>query len=600
MFHRARLEDTIFIGVTGSAGKTMAKFLMSEILATRHTGRSTRGTRNNFRDAVNSLIHHARKGDHFHVVEVSAFPLGVLERQLSLVRPRIGVVTTIGTDHFSAFGSIDAIAAEKGRLIRCLPPDGVAVLNADDARVLAMKDGFAGRVITYGLTANATVVATAVSSAWPDPLSFDVTYQDRTVHVQTQLFGTQWVAAVLAAIATGIAFEVPLDAAAGAIGQVKPNPGRMSPQFLRDGVVFMRDDWKASDHTVAPALEFLRTAKAKRKIAVVGTISDTFGSSGKVYVDAARYALEVADTVCFVGPRAFSALRAKPQDRPERLRAFGTAKAAHQFLSTFLEPGDLVLLKGSNTSDHLYRLALARVSPVACWKMDCKRSTYCNLCELVNVPSESQAASSELPVSSLTDPTIAVGSTSSVMRIEADETSQILVGLGNPGDNYKDTPHNVGHTVLDRLAIALGAEWQLESEASVARAEWQGRPVWLVKPNTQMNHSGRALRSLADRAGFQAQQCILVYDDLDLPLGSVRTRMRGSDGGHRGIRSILEAFQTDQIRRVKVGVKRAGDESNAKDAVLRVFSGTEMETIDSVMEQAQKKLRDLLTIKPAP
>lgn len=600
MFHRARLEDTIFIGVTGSAGKTMTKFFMSEVLATRYKGRAMRGTRNNLRSAVNSLIQHASRGDNFHIVELSAFPLGVLEQQLSLVRPRIGVVTIIGTDHYSAFGSMDAIAAEKGRLIRALPPDGVAVLNADDARVLAMREGFAGRVITYGLSAGASVFASNVSSAWPDPLSFDVTYQGQTVRVQTQLFGTQWVGSALAAIAAGIVFEVSLQDAAQAIAKLRPNPGRMSPEFHPDGVVFLRDDWKASDITVAPALEFLRTARAKRKIAVIGTLSDTVGTWGKVYTDAARHALEVADTVCFVGAGAFVALRAKPTDQPERLRAFSTANAAHQFLSAFLEPGDLVLLKGSTTADHLYRLALTRISPVACWKMDCKRATYCNLCELVNVPSESQAASSALPVSSSTDAPASSEPTTSMMRIESGETPTIFVGLGNPGADYENTPHNVGHAVLDRLAIALATEWQSESDANIARAEWQGRVVWLVKPKTWINHSGRALRDLASRAGFQLQQCVLVYDDLNLPLGSVRTRMRGSDGGHRGIRSILETFQTDQIRRVKVGVKRPGDEGSAKDAVLRAFTGTEMESVDSAVEQAHKHLSDFLTLTKRP
>ena len=591
--HRARLEGTTFIGITGSAGKTMTKLLAGAVLSSGLRGRYSHGTGNTVYRVTRSLFRHARKGDQFHIVEMSGHGPGALIPQLRLVRPRIGVVTTIGTDHYQAFGSVDAIAAEKGRLVESIPRDGVAILNADDARVLAMRERCLARVITFGLGADAMVRADHVAASWPDALSFTVVYEGSTAKVQTKLYGTQWVHAALAAVAAGIALGIPLDDAARALGEVTPSEGRMSPVVVPDGATFIRDDWKASVHTIAPALDFLAAARAKRKIAVIGTISDTSGNAGKVYVDTAKRALEVADIVCFVGRRAFAALRAAPKDQRNRLRAFAGAKAADQFLRTLIQPGDLVLLKGSNIADHLCRLVLSRTMTVACWRMDCNRGAYCDGCDLVATSSD-VAGGARRPSSSPADVPDADGHAG--LRFDPESGAAVLVGLGNPGVEYQGTPHNVGQALLDSLAKSLNVEWRADADASIAVGEWDGRAVWLVKPRAFVNQSGRALHRISERTGFGPEHCILVYDDLDLPLGTVRTRMRGSDGGHRGVRSVLEAFQTDEFRRVKIGVKRAGDATAAKEAVLKAFAPGERPVVDAALVRARDNLAVL--IKP--
>ena len=123
-----------------------------------------------------------------------------------------------------------------------LPLDGVAVLNADDPRVLAMRSRFSERTITYGLADDAEFRADAVQSSWPDRLSFIVKWNGQTVRVDTRLCGAHWVSAVMAAMATAVALGVPLDFAASAVVGVKRFEGRMSPVQLRDGVTFIRDD----------------------------------------------------------------------------------------------------------------------------------------------------------------------------------------------------------------------------------------------------------------------------------------------------------------------------------------------------------------------
>lgn len=580
--HRSKHSAVVFIGVTGSAGKTSTKDFAAKILSTGMPGRKS-GSANELHDIARA-IRSVRAGDGFTVIEVGASAPGTMDRALPLLRPRIGVVTNIGTDHYSAYGSREAIAAEKRKLIQALPADGIAVLNADDPRVLAMGKECRGRVLTFGLHPDADVRAEAISAGWPARLAFTLVHRGNRVPVQTQFCGAHWVPSALAAVAVGRALGVPLDAAARALGEVPPIVGRMSPVLLPDGVTFIRDDWKASVHTIPPALDFMKTAEAPRKIAIIGTIADTMGDAGAVYVTMARRALASVDQVCFVGPRAFSALRAKTHAGDDRLRAFATVKAASEFLTGFLRPGDLVLLKGSNTADHLYRIILARTRGVACWQSNCRKIRFCSSCSLLDVPSH--AGSATTPLLEAIEPG----------GVEAGETapSQVIVGLSNPGDRYHGTPHNVGQAIVDRLATLLGMTWDQATDAQVIRTEWKGEAVCLVKPMAFMNRSGPVLAHLARRLGFDHTQCIVVYDDLDLPLGTVRTRMRGSGGGHRGMRSIIEAFQTDELRRVKVGVKREGQGRSAADAVLTPFTVDETAVIGKAYDQAIARLGELV------
>ena len=585
VWHRRRLDRTTFIGVVGSAGKTTTKRMTAAVLSSRYRGSARRGTAN-YAHSISESVLMARRADGFCVVELSAGTgPDSLCKPLDLLKPTIGVVTCIGTDHYSSFGSQDAIALEKGRLIRELPETGVAVLNADDPRVIAMRTGCRARVISFGLTADADVRAEAVRATWPDRLSFELVHKGDRLPVQTQLCGTQSIGSALAAAAVGIAMDIPLTDIVRSLGTVEPFMARMSPLELPDGVTFIRDDWKASMHTIAPALEFLRAARAARKIAVIGTISDYSGSSRTQYARTARYALEVADLVVFVGPRSFGALRARPQHQPERLRAFSTVEAATSFLAAFLKSGDLVLLKGSNPADHLYRIALSRTSTVLCWREDCGKGIFCDACSLVGKvykkPGRDGAGPRSLPESTALVDSLAAG-------------RNILVGLGNPGDKYANTPHNVGYAVVDRIATECGASWTEIAGALVALVEWRRLSLCLVKPKVVMNLSGNVLHELSEQSGIEPEQVVLVYDDIDLPLGKVRGRLRGTDGGHCGVRSILNAFQTDEFRRIKVGVRRAAESHSAREAVLRSFSETEAPLISAAIEEACSRLQEMV------
>ena len=168
-----------------------------------------------------------------------------------------------------------------------------------------------------------------------------------------------------------------------------------------------------------------------------------------------------------------------------------------------------------------------------------------------------------------------------------------VVGLGNPGPEYRGTRHNVGQRVLDALATQLKKAWRRDGQAMVAHASWRGDPLHLIKPLTFMNVSGPAVAAALRRVDADMGDLILVYDDIDLPLGTVRVRIKGSSGGHNGVRSVIEALGTEDIRRVKVGVGRPEGRGGVADHVLAAFDPEEEEIVSMAVEAAALRVLEL-------
>nr|WP_294259944.1 aminoacyl-tRNA hydrolase [Propionivibrio sp.] len=167
--------------------------------------------------------------------------------------------------------------------------------------------------------------------------------------------------------------------------------------------------------------------------------------------------------------------------------------------------------------------------------------------------------------------------------------------MGNPEARYAGTPHNAGYELVDHLLVSAGLNWDETPEAWIARGTFQGHRVCLVKIRMPMNLIGGGLMRLAEQMRFSPEQCILIYDELDMPLGSIRSRLSGGAGGHRGAASILEAFQTDAFRRVKVGVDQEGAKSNRVDYILTPFSAIGRDVVDQAMQTAEAHVLKLLT-----
>ena len=174
--------------------------------------------------------------------------------------------------------------------------------------------------------------------------------------------------------------------------------------------------------------------------------------------------------------------------------------------------------------------------------------------------------------------------------------ARVVVGLGNPGSEYRDTRHNVGQRVLDHLAAGdlRGTRWQRDGATELSEGRWRGDTIRLVKPQAFMNVCGPVVARALQRHGAGPEDLILVYDDIDLPLGAVRVRMKGSHGGHNGVRSVIEALGTPDIRRVKVGIGRPEHKGDVPDHVLTVFDPDELPAVDTAVAEAAQRVLALL------
>ncbi len=165
---------------------------------------------------------------------------------------------------------------------------------------------------------------------------------------------------------------------------------------------------------------------------------------------------------------------------------------------------------------------------------------------------------------------------------------KLIVGLGNPGEGYACHRHNIGFRVVDALARAhrLSFSRQKGFQARVAEGRIEGQRAILAKPQTFMNLSGRAVGRLVRARGIQFDRLLVVYDDLDLPLGRLRLRPEGGAGGHKGMRSITDTLGSQAFPRLRVGIDRPPGQMDPADYVLRPFREEEMPLVAQVVERA--------------
>ena len=175
---------------------------------------------------------------------------------------------------------------------------------------------------------------------------------------------------------------------------------------------------------------------------------------------------------------------------------------------------------------------------------------------------------------------------------------KIIVGLGNPGVEYANTPHSVGFEAVDAIAAEIGASWEVKRQFNclMARGTFAGLPVMLVKPQTYMNLSGDSVAPVVKYHNATAADLLVIQDDIDLPVGRMRVRKNGSCGGHNGIRNIIERLGTQDFARLKLGVGK--DKSDVIAHVLGKFDPTTRKTMDLVIAEAVKAAAAILRDGP--
>jgi PTH1 family peptidyl-tRNA hydrolase len=161
---------------------------------------------------------------------------------------------------------------------------------------------------------------------------------------------------------------------------------------------------------------------------------------------------------------------------------------------------------------------------------------------------------------------------------------QALVGLGNPGNRYQDTRHNIGYLIVDHFSSNKNIPFQAgKGDYYYKELDVNDRRIWVFKPTTYMNNSGRAVREIIEDFSLPIDQLLIICDDFNLPFGTFRFREKGSDGGHKGLKSIIYNLQTEDFNRFRFGIGNA-------------FSDASYFVLESFSRRESKKLNELLPI----
>jgi PTH1 family peptidyl-tRNA hydrolase len=172
----------------------------------------------------------------------------------------------------------------------------------------------------------------------------------------------------------------------------------------------------------------------------------------------------------------------------------------------------------------------------------------------------------------------------------------IIAGLGNPGKDYETTRHNAGFMTIDRLADQLGCEVTTRKFQGLTGSGFiGGEKVILLKPQTFMNASGESIRAAADFYKLEPDHILVIYDDISLDVGSIRVRVKGSAGGHNGMKSIIAHLGTENFPRIRVGIGEKPERMDLADYVLGHFSKEEMENLQKATHMAAEAAEILIT-----
>ena len=179
---------------------------------------------------------------------------------------------------------------------------------------------------------------------------------------------------------------------------------------------------------------------------------------------------------------------------------------------------------------------------------------------------------------------------------EPDSMKYLIVGLGNIGSEYDGTRHNAGFDVVDKLVEGAGGSFSPVRYASKAEIKWKGRTVVVVKPSTYMNLSGKAVRYWLDKENIAKENLLVIVDDIAIPVGTLRIRAKGSDGGHNGLKNIDALCGGNNYARIRMGVGGDFPQGHQIDFVLGRLSADERKEFEVAVESAVAAIKDFTTI----
>jgi UDP-N-acetylmuramoyl-tripeptide--D-alanyl-D-alanine ligase len=339
------------VAITGSAGKTTTKELTADFLSGRFSVFRNKGNLNNHIGLPLSLLELRARPD-VAVVELGMNHAGEIRTLVGIAEPDVRVWTNVGDAHLGFFESADRIADAKAEILEHARPADRLVVNADDERIMARAQAFAGRTVTFGVSEGADVRASAVQHRGLDGMAARISTPVGSIHVSTPLLGTGNLLNLLAATAVASEFGVPLQEIADRAASLQPASRRGELLRLPGGITLIDDSYNSSPAALLRALETVKASTGSaRKVAVLGEMLELGDHAARLHERCGRAAAEAGlDLLIAVGGDSAKRLA-------DAARAAGMADAAVSYAPTSSEaaeialkrvrPGDLVLVKGS-------------------------------------------------------------------------------------------------------------------------------------------------------------------------------------------------------------------------------------------------------------
>jgi UDP-N-acetylmuramoyl-tripeptide--D-alanyl-D-alanine ligase len=378
--HREKLYKTKFIGITGSGGKTTTARLLHHFLSEENSCMLSA-----FENTIKSIpkrICQTNIDNDFAVFEISGHEPGAINASCAFVKPNVGIVTIVASDHYTTFRGDENTAKEKVCLVENVSEGGMVFLNADDPHVIAMRNRSKSKNITYGTVNVADYKATELEVTEQGRLQFKCKHDDRVVPFDIGLLGAHFITPVLAAISCANQLGRPLMALAERAKTFTQTPGRCSIHTSENGPVFICDTTKAPFQTVHLALDLVKHfPHAPRKTIVLGTISDRSGSVSRRYTTTYETARHLADRIVFFGKAAAHAKPNQADLREGRVLFVDDIVGLRDLIKSTRIINELIILKGSGAVDHLERIAISFESTVKCWDVNCRLVTPCFGCD---------------------------------------------------------------------------------------------------------------------------------------------------------------------------------------------------------------------------
>jgi UDP-N-acetylmuramoyl-tripeptide--D-alanyl-D-alanine ligase len=345
-----RASGTKVVAITGSAGKTTTKEVTSEFLAARYRVIRNRGNLNNHIGLPLSLIE-LRQRPEIAVVELGMNHAGEISTLTRLAEPDVRVWTNVGEAHLGFFASLDAIADAKAEILEGADTSTLLVANADDERITTRMGGFAGRTVTFGVDHDADVRARGVIDRGIEGVEARVTTARGEIDLRSPLIGRGNLSNVLAAAAVALECDVPLNVIRDRAAHLKPAAHRGEVVRLRDHVIVIDDSYNANPTATRRALEVLAGSSAGRRVAVLGEMLELGARAVDLHEVVGRAAATApVDLLFAVGGTPAAALASAAIASgmsADSVRHYATSDAAADAVAAVVQPGDLVLVKGS-------------------------------------------------------------------------------------------------------------------------------------------------------------------------------------------------------------------------------------------------------------